>query len=153
MDKTGFFWVVSGKKIQKLLGKSSERTETMQMLFIKKKSPRPAERGPLSRGQQRRARGRGRPRPGRGGVDAGSARASRRTAAPGAVWRGGLGQGPGEKAERRLHRKAFRGDALRPPGGRRGSSPIKVAAWKEGRREGGTGTVGRRSSEPGRGDS
>lgn len=117
---------------------ASERTETMQILFIKKKSQGPIDCGPLSRGQQRRARGQRLLRPGRGGVDPGSARASCRTAAPGADWRGGLGPGREEEGERRLHRKAFTGDALRPPDGRRGSGPIKVASLgrKEGAREG-----------------
>lgn len=126
----------------------------MQILFVKKKSQCPLERGPLARGQEGGARGRRCRRPGRGGVDPGSARARSRTAAPGAGWdRGRRKRRRGDFTEKKKKRKAFTGDALRPPDGRRGSSSIKVAAWKEGRSEGGPGTVGRRSRELGRGDS
>lgn len=55
---------------------------------------------------------------------------------------GRAGAGAGGRGGGRLLRFAFIGDALRPRDGRRGSNRIKEAAWKEGKSEGGTGTVG-----------
>lgn len=55
----------------------------------------------------------------------------------GAVW--GLGRERGVEVNSQI---SFYGHALCPPDGRRGGSRIKAAAWKEGRSEGGTGTVG-----------